>query len=642
MLIGYSLLLGSLLATTVSGLFPNRYSVHERRSRSPTGWTQLDSLPDPKAALRLTFALVPRNAESAEEQLLRVSDPRSSSYGQYWTAADVINMFSPDRQAVHAVIDWLLESGVGPQRIRSSNDGSLVSVNTTVQEAETLLKTRYYLFESGVGKSLQVHLACEEYSLPESLRRHIDFVGPTVHLGLGTKITTAEVAPRSAASPKLAGHARARAAAARRQAAGDQCSRFMTPDCLRKMYKIPTNNASHPNNTFGVYQQAWVSWLPGDLDGFFTMFAPQLKGSRPIMAPVDGGYWQDRFQAFPLNAEADLDFEYTMTLTAPQPVTNYQVGDISAQGNFNTLLAAFDEHYCNALNATIDGTYPDPVPGGYNSSDCGTLKPAKVVSLSYAWDEAALPPAYLRRQCLQFLKLGLQGVSVIVASADCGAAGQDCTCVDPATGEPNHSTSQGAFGPTSPAVCPYVTSVGGTKLPSTNSSWSDREVAYRRLSALNLTSSSGGGFSRVFPAPEYQRDATRRYLAAQGGALAPVADRFNPLGRGVPDVAAHAANFVTVIDGNVTTVFGTSASTPVFASVIALVNDARLRAGKGPVGFLNPVLYANPHVMNDVTEGSNHGCGVEHAFYAAEGWDPVTGLGTVNYERLKGLYLSLP
>lgn len=79
-----------------------------------------------------------------------------------------------------------------------------------------------------------------------------------------------------------------------------------------------------------------------------------------------------------------------------------------------------------------------------------------------------------------------------------------------------------------------------------------------------------------------------------------------------------------------------------FASVITLINNERLNAGKGPVGFLNPVLYANPGVMNDDTEGTNHGCGVDEAFHAGEGWDAVTGLGTVDYERLRGLYLGLP
>jgi tripeptidyl-peptidase-1 len=53
------------------------------------------------------------------------------------------------------------------------------------------------------------------------------------------------------------------------------------------------------------------------------------------------------------------------------------------------------------------------------------------------------------------------------------------------------------------------------------------------------------------------------------------------------------------------------------------------------------VLYSHPELMNDIVTGENYGCGGK-AFNAIEGWDPVTGLGTPDYERLLELYLSLP
>lgn len=55
---------------------------------------------------------------------------------------------------------------------------------------------------------------------------------------------------------------------------------------------------------------------------------------------------------------------------------------------------------------------------------------------------------------------------------------------------------------------------------------------------------------------------------------------------------------------------------------------------------MNPVLYASAHAMHDITNGSNYGFGVE-GFAAAEGWDPVTGLGTPCYERLLEVYSRL-
>jgi tripeptidyl-peptidase I len=51
--------------------------------------------------------------------------------------------------------------------------------------------------------------------------------------------------------------------------------------------------------------------------------------------------------------------------------------------------------------------------------------------------------------------------------------------------------------------------------------------------------------------------------------------------------------------------------TPIFASVVNRIIDLRLDFGKGPLGFINPALYANPWVLNDITNGSNPGCGTD-------------------------------
>lgn len=75
--------------------------------------------------------------------------------------------------------------------------------------------------------------------------------------------------------------------------------------------------------------------------------------------------------------------------------------------------------------------------------------------------------------------------------------------------------------------------------------------------------------------------------------------------------------------------------------MINMINEERLQAGKGPVGFLNEALYANPQVMNDIKNGTNPGCGTV-GFSAVKGWDPLTGLGTPDYPSMKKLFMSLP
>ena len=62
-----------------------------------------------------------------------------------------------------------------------------------------------------------------------------------------------------------------------------------------------------------------------------------------------------------------------------------------------------------------------------------------------------------------------------------------------------------------------------------------------------------------------------------------------------------------------------------WASVVALLNDALLNAGKPPLGFINPLLYSEgAAALNDITSGSNTGCGAQ-GFPALAGWDPVGG-----------------
>lgn len=69
---------------------------------------------------------------------------------------------------------------------------------------------------------------------------------------------------------------------------------------------------------------------------------------------------------------------------------------------------------------------------------------------------------------------------------------------------------------------------------------------------------------------------------------------------------------------------GTSCSSPIFASVVALLNDRLVAAGKPVLGFLNPFLYSTgASALNDITTGSNPGCNT-NGFPAVAGWDPVS------------------
>lgn len=99
---------------------------------------------------------------------------------------------------------------------------------------------------------------------------------------------------------------------------------------------------------------------------------------------------------------------------------------------------------------------------------------------------------------------------------------------------------------------------------------------------------------------------------------------------GFPDVSANGANLTAYYRGGLFhaggqyNFYGTSLATPIWASIVTLINEERTNLGKGPIGFINPILYAHPEVFHDITIGTNPGCGTQ-GFPASPGWDPSTG-----------------
>jgi tripeptidyl-peptidase-1 len=238
------------------------------------------------------------------------------------------------------------------------------------------------------------------------------------------------------------------------------------------------------------------------------------------------------------------------------------------------------------------------------------------------------------------MKLGLQGISVVVASGDSGVQGRG--------GSPAPSGCLGndgkVFAPDFPATCPYLTTTGGTYLPPGADVHAHQEQA-------TTSFASGGGFSNIYQRPEYQNAAVEEYFAntelsyayyesVDNSSFAANGGIYNRIGRAYPDVAAVADNVLIFNKGLPILIGGTSAAAPVFAALLTRVNEERLAVGKSTVGFVNPVLYAHPEVFYDVTKGNNEGCGTE-GFPAAAGWDPVTGLGTPNYPELLELFMGL-
>ena len=166
-----------------------------------------------------------------------------------------------------------------------------------------------------------------------------------------------------------------------------------------------------------------------------------------------------------------------------------------------------------------------------------------------------------------------------------------------------------------PSDSPWVTGVGGTTLRRIGSTL--KETAW---------SGSGGGFSRFYQTPDYQQS------------LASAQQKLFQNHRGVPDVAAEADPFtgLAIYQNNFWTLGGgTSASAPIWAGIMAIGNQM---AGH-PLGFINPALYklstseTYQQDFRSITSGNNSNGSVK-GYSAGPGWNPVTGLGTPNAEKL--------
>ncbi|KAI1076648.1 subtilisin-like protein [Whalleya microplaca] len=637
------MIVGLLAAGAVASPKPTRRTVvHERRgTHLESASVKRDRVPRGDV-FEMRIGLQQPNLDRGYELLMDVSDPKSPNYGKYWQPDRVIQMFAPQGKTVEAARNWVISSGINDKRVALAASGGWLVFNATVEEAEKLLETEYWLYEGDDG---QIAAGCDEYRVPAQLSEHIDFIYPGV-VTADSKNSDSLRRWRRALQGIPNSVIRSRGGSKRQQSA--DCSELATPECIAKLYKIPAADKAHPNNSMGFFQKG--SWYQEkDLDLFFKTYASNIpQGTRPLNLSINEAVWHynENDTTISQPAEADLDLDIAYPIIYPQTATVYQVDDDyyniysqnSYYGIFNTFLDAIDGSYCNYSafgetgdNAQYDPSYPnnktvvapgrpEPFdPGTYKGERvCGIYKPTNVISMSYSRAESAYTANYQKRQCNEWMKLGLQGVTVVGSSGNSGPlATSQC-----------QASNLGSFYASHPGNCPYVTSVGATMLQSNGS----------QIVANGGYWASSGGFSRTFPRPDYQQSALSTYFTEHNPGRESM---YNSSGRGFPDVAALGKNVAVAVLGELKVDDGTSAATPLVGAMFNRINEERLAAGKSTIGFVNPVLYANPDIFEDVTAGNNSICSVE-GFEAVKGWDPASGLGTPSYPALLKTFLALP
>jgi kumamolisin len=247
-----------------------------------------------------------------------------------------------------------------------------------------------------------------------------------------------------------------------------------------------------------------------------------------------------------------------------------------------------------------------------------TANKPSVISISWGWDEnqpmqsAILwSPAAIDHVNHSFLAAAQMGITVCVSTGDAGSQAQ---------------IADGRAHVNFPATSPYVLAVGGTTLHAARSAAGQLTLTETVWNGGSADGATGGGVSDYTPAPAWQ-----------AGIVPPSINPGHFAGRAIPDVAADAdpaTGYLTMSGGKLGIVGGTSASSPLWAALIARI-DTALGAKCGNFNALLYAKYGPAGVLRGITSGDNDIDGKLGGQYrAGPGWDACSGWGAPDGAKL--------
>ncbi|KAI0378845.1 subtilisin-like protein [Hypomontagnella monticulosa] len=554
----------------------------------PTGW-KFQKLAQAEEPTKFSIVLKQPRINELKARLNRISDPKNPEYGHHLTRNEAKAYQAPEPWVLALVQSWLWANRL----TNVTTDGSMVHVMATAAEVNRVLHTTlgYYSFQG-----LSPVLRAQSYSLPQVLNENIEFIYPLANF-MPPPQSKLKTNPTPLWKTKTIVY----------DDDEQPCAVGVLPACLKRLYNITYINTTTPVSSpvrFGIagFLEQWIKY--DDVTEFLGRYSPELT---PLNYTFDVAMLNNGTNPQPntpnsrAGLEASLDVEYAMALGYPTNVIYYSTGGrgekIDHGGNLMPRNRSDNEPYLEFFQYLLN--LPDD-------------KIPHVISISYADDEQSVPAAYATRVCDLLALVSARGVSVFSGSGDGGAGGiGQNRCYS------NDGRKRKMFLPTFPASCPYVTAVGATN----------------NILPLEGASFSTGGFSNYFPRPEWQKGVVDEYITAINGSHNGL---YNASGRAFPDISATGTNYIIQVGGYQTDVLGTSASTPVVAAMVALINDSRLKAGKNSTGWLNPLLYTQPvrDVLVDITTGVSQECYFEDderepGWQSVKGFDCITGVGSV-------------
>ena len=631
----------ALVASTCQAIETNR-----KAPTLPAEWVKVKKAVNDDTEVIVTLTLRQQNLDELKQIASDVSEPTHSKYGQHLTMKQVHALTKPTEETYQIINTWFDESGAAITNIESLQGGSVLRLTMSAKDVKVLFKTTVSYVQLKGTKEMKIRAG--DITIPSKVAKEISAIFGLHGLPLPKQSKFIALKSGGGGSPAK-----------------------VTPTVIGKTY-----NASDRRGTAGKASRQAVGEYQGqdaldtDTASFFKQYVPNAKQGDEKLFKVVGTNDQGSS-----GVEAALDVEYIMGV-APGVLTEfwgYQQQDFCGD------LQKFSQKILDTEDAPNVFSISYGWQGELSQLGC---QDSEVQAVD-----------------VNFQKLAARGVSMIIASGDTGAAWtpghpepKDCAKAEPGvsfdgtgkeeitgasseqdcclyasernytgwtfdkgflffskcygfktvTGQHKNNSKassgmiknpgpipDGQLFPSWPASSPWVTAVGATRF--INQDPSQAEQASDQFG-------SGGGFSKDFDRTNatWQETHVSGYLKLAD--KLPPTWAFTASGRATPDVSALGEGFMVVSGGQSEPVGGTSASTPLFAGLVSLLNDVRVSKGKKPMGFLNPFIYSNPQAFTDVTVGNNaidrSGFPAKYGFQCTKGWDPVSGMGTPKFGAL--------
>lgn len=666
----------------------------------------------------VVIALQKPNVDKVEAILLERATPGHPLYQQWLSREEIDALVSPTEEAFSQVRSWLDSESITVTWVSRRRD--YIRASSSVRHWERLLKAEFLQYRdhsqetsrshssSGFVSSNVYHRATH-YTIPTHLQNHISSIFNTVQIPPPHQTNNFRL---------LDSKSRRTVQGLRRNSLESSYMETLPLDNIRNL-KSPTVvtgralgtgkrlRTSVPEMTTSASVSP-LTPISGGSDGVGRAVVPSfLRETYGIPADLTGdsrlrqSVFQTNSEYFSTNDLALFQRRNNLTQQTVQSIGNHDRADCPRLGQLSSVSCSegnLDLQYIMGLapNTTTVFWYVapspvedpflswilavanDPSPPTSNSISWGTLEQLESASVMNAFNTEAM-------------LLSAQGVTIVAASGDHGAANQGrtltgqqlCLCdMDSSSSElpwmtandestPAFTESWAGKGyfPTFPATSPYVTAVGATMGPELGKP----EVACQSQAGGVIT--SGGGFSTFFARPTWQDTAVSRYFETLTANTATTPTQgYNRYGRGYPDLAFLGVEYEVIIAQETQWLYGTSTVAPVLAGLVSLVNAERLRRGQSTIGWINPTLYqagtqnkyqtsssngnhnfssSLGHVrFNDVTQGHNRCCAstsrssaanaqpvcCQGGFRAVCGWDAVSGWGSMTFRNFTALF----